>query len=365
MQVSTSVRSGFTVPEIKSRALQEVTGPLDYIEGANDQATLLCLDEFHPVSGAPAGFAPHGNYVMSVLRNAGLKESQIQKVHHKAASDARNDLFEPGPESRKERLHAFIELTALEDLESTLHVIRQATTRPGNQIKTITNSIGSTPIRVANGIFYSSVEFAEDGTPTGITEVGEFIFEALGVPAEPTADNIKTLRNRVLRDSVEVLEKSESFLASRESFERELEQLYERGISYFLSAGNDQRRVDELRQQGFIVSPTAAYISKSVPSAELVAALDTKGTFETCDDEIAAFSSAHPCVSYAAKGIDVEVEGPDGPQLLKGSSLSAPWVAAKRELYRQSHTDLTGSLLEEAFRGTSPRILEGGIAIVE
>lgn len=351
--------------EIKTRALEEVTGPLDYVDGFNSGATIMCLDEFRPVPGTPPGVGPHGDYVVSVLQSAGLKDSQIQKVHHKASSDARNELFESGPGSRRERLSAFIELTALEDLESTRHAVLAATTRPGNQIKTITNSIGSTPVRVANGIYYSSVSFEEDGTPGGITEVGEFIFEAMGLPPKPDADNVANFRGRLLKETARIVEESEAVQAGRQAFEQELRSLSQMGVAYFLSAGNDQKRVDDLVAAGFEVPPESAYISKSVPAAELVAALDTKGTPEPGDDEIANFSSAHPCVSYAANGVGVEVKGPKGQEFLNGSSLSAPWVAARRELHRQEHPELTGDALENSFRQESPRMLEGGIAIID
>jgi hypothetical protein len=357
-------QSANSVAQIKARALREVTGPVDYLDGCNDQATILCLDEFHPLPGTPPEVDPHGEYVVSVLRAAGLEDSQIQKIHQHSASEARNALFEPGPETPQERLRAFIELHALEDLESTRHAIRQATTRPGNQIKTITNSLGSTPVRLANGIFANSVTI-EDGVPTAITEVGEFVFEALAIPAELSEKNVRELRSRLLTDTVDVVEQSPSFRLSRGRFQRELEALQQKGISYFLSAGNDQKRVDELRQQGYSVSPLAAYISKSVPSAELVAALDTRETADLSDDVIADFSSDHPLVSYAAKGVGVLVQGRTGPKVLKGSSLSAPWVAAKRELHRQEHPNLRASELEVSFRQTSPRMLDRGIAIID
>ena len=327
---------GPSIPSAVIAYLVNTNRPVEYVGDRNPDATVLVVDDFFQDQLG----LNHGETVVGVIKRAGLEEKDLQRVNHTDASIETTRLLLPGPESPSERIDKFIELTAAEMISGTCNIIKKTAGAPDSKIKTISHSMGTAALEIGFSLMGAAVGFNEETGRPEFRILGTHIFEGLGLKPELSRENLQVLQEKALQRSHEVLANSDLIKSARESLDQELANLkVAKGVSYFVAAGNSEEALNDVREF-FPLADSAAYSVLSVSNANLVGAINTKGTADTSDDELAGFSTRDPNVKFLANGVGIETQASYGVQITEGTSFATPHVAAKAELARRNGLEL-------------------------
>ena len=323
-------------------------------KSGRDEATLLVLDSFE--RRRPDQMS-HGESVRSVCLSRGLPESSV-RAHESHHTHCSLMLLCRGPESASERLDAFIEYDAAELVESTNLTLKQQAAE-GSSIRTINQSEGISGLTTAQFLLNSALRPTEEGEPE-LTEIGDLLYRGLGKPAD-----LGELQQRLFDRIDEVYGRSELLASNRRDLNQTLGQLKERGIEYFVPGGNEQDYYESCKRKGVRVPDRLLASVLSVPNANTVGAIDTKGTATPDDDEVAGFSIREPNVKYLAPGVDISVSDGVTTEVVSGTSVSSPYVAASYEKLRRENPRLSGSELHQLLgKGQMGNDPHGPVAVV-
>lgn len=316
-----------TIANVKRAIAEDVLSPIDYVGEVSSEASIAVLDLFR---SSEAERPMHGDEVNAVILNHGFREEDTAKIRLQFSREANahisNLLFQDGPESFSERLDAYISLSATHALSRTNGVLHHLAKDEHSKITTINQSQGESRYGVFNLLRHAAYWNGE------LSEVGKKIAQACGLESPGRGELLQALSDRV----EQVIDNSHHLQQAQERHVGLVQELAERGVVFVSSAGNNQDDVDAARAEGIEMSETFDDDLTSVGRKLVVGALDTKGTQETEDDEVAFFSSRYKGVNILADGVDVTTL----PGWLNtGTSFAAPAVAAKAEEIQRQEPD--------------------------
>ena len=342
------------VSDVYEQVKLESEAPLAYVSPPSEQATIGVIDTFR----SSASEQPlHGDQVHAVVLNHGFTEKDTARlssgIDAKTMAALNSLLYKDGKESFSERLDAYIELTAGQTLSKTNGILRQLDQQDDLKLKTLNQSQGESRIGIYLLLLGAAWNGRKDGKPL-ITETGKKMAAACGHSPDAADFSPWKFHQSLIERVNKVVDESKYISGLQKDHVNLLDSLGRKGVTVVSSAGNDNDEYLETRDVfGHRIPENFDDDITSVGNKIVVGALDTKGTPDTSDDEIAYFSSRYGAVSILADGIDVEtLEG----RRATGSSFAAPQVAADLEKLRRAHPETpVEKLREEAashFRAT-------------
>lgn len=331
--------SSTRLEDVYQQVQAESRRPLSFVAPPDDRATIGVIDTFRSSqTEAPL----HGDEVHAVILNNGFQLEDTARIDSgispQTMSALSSVLYTEGEEPFSKRLDAYIELTAGQTLSKTNGILEQLADQPDLKLKTLNQSQGESRIGVYMLLLNAAWNGRKDGRPL-ITETGKKMAEACGL--QPDAADFSAWKfHQSLIERINSVVDNSDYVAGLQSEHADLlSRLEDRGVTVVSSAGNDNDEFMETQNTfGHQIPENFDDDITSVGNKLVVGALDTKGTPDPSDDDIAFFSSRYAAVSLLAEGIDV----PTLPGTVNtGSSFAAPRVAAELEKIRRSHPELS------------------------
>lgn len=326
------------IAEAYRQVQAEKQTPLVFARPHGQDATIGVLDVFRT---SAEDQALHGDKVSAVIQNQGFAADEVSHISSTLAPETKRALsdllYAESAEPFESRLDTYIELAAGQTLSKTNGILKQLAARSELGLKTINQSQGES----RSGIYKLLLNAAWNGTDENgkslITQTGREMAQAHGMDADDPDFSPWKFEQNLIERVGRVVDRSTYIEELQKEHSDLLDQLGEQGVSVVTSAGNDNDDYMATRNvYNHQISETFDDDITSVGKKLVVGALDTKGTPETSDDEIAYFSSRYGAVTLLADGIDV----PTLPGLTAtGSSYAAPQVAASLERLRRTNPD--------------------------
>ncbi len=349
------------ISDVYQQMKQESQRPLSFAAEPDPEATIAVIDSFRP---DPSEQPRHGDEVHAIILNNGFQEQDTIKISSDLADESvdalGNLLYKEGTEPFGERLDAYIEVAAGNTLAKTNGIFRHLLEDSNSKIKTINQSQGESRFGIYSLLLRATWNGAKDGKPL-ITNTGRKIAEVLGVDPEKAESSGWEMNQKMIDRVDSVLEGSDYIKGLQTEHKALLQSLRGRGISVVASAGNnnDDWMATANRYKHRINDNFDDDIT-SVGEKLVVGALDTKGTPDPADDEIAHFSSRYAGVDILAPGVDIPtLEG----RTCTGTSCAAPIVTAQLEKLRRENPTASPAEVEartrQLFRQTDGYNLTG------
>lgn len=336
------------VSDVFAQMENEANRPLSYADAPASEATIAVIDTFRTSKSEQPR---HGDDVHAIILNNGFAEKDTVKIRSdlaEASIDALgNLLYQDGDEPFEQRLDAYIELTAGNILSKTNGIFRHILGDQTSQIKTINQSQGESRFGIYSLLLNAAWNGVEDWKPL-LTDTGRKIAKAVG--SDPTDSKFTgwELNQKMIDRVNQVVDKSRYLEKLKKEHEGLLLDLRGRGISVVTSAGNNNDDwLLTANTYNHRISDNFDDDITSVGEKLVVGALDTMGTPEPEDDEIARFSSRYVGVDILAPGINIPtLEG----RKCTGTSCAAPIVTAQMERLRREDPAVSPQELEQKTR---------------
>jgi subtilase family protein len=341
--------------DVYTQVLLESQKPIDYIGAPTDEATIGIIDTFRSRDDEPP---KHGDEVHAVILRNGFSQRDTSRIssgiEQKTMSALASLLYSEGTEDFSQRLDAYIELTAGQTLSKANGIMKQLSAQPDLSLRTLNQSQGESRLGIYKLLLGAAWNGRnKDGMPL-ITETGKKMAYACGHEPDSHEFSPWKFHQSLIERVSNVIDNSEYISGLQQDHTTLIEQLRARGVTVVASAGNDNDDfLDTQNIYRHIIPLNFDDDITSVGDKLVVGALDTKGTPDTSDDEIARFSSRYPAVRLLADGVNVPtLEG----RTNTGSSFAAPKVTATLEKIRRAHPESTAQELKrmvaDQFRAT-------------
>lgn len=324
-----------TISQVKAAIENDAGSPLEYVGGFQQGATIGVLDSFRP---SEQEMPRHGDEVHAVILRRGFQPEDVQKINNQYEPQTQRALTRmlyEGDEPFPERLDAYIEQLGGLALARTNEVLEKLSEQPDLSLKALNISHGESRL----GLYSSLRRAAFNGWDNGplITDTGRNMARACGLDPEGH-DFTSTKLYQALLDRVDSVVSDSPYLAEQQQeHSRLLDELRQKGVVVFSSAGNDNDEWLRLRDYGYRLHERFDDDFTSVGQKIIVGALDDRGTPDPGDDVIAEFSSRYPAVKVLAPGVGVATLG---DRINSGTSFAAPLVLASYEQHRRAQPEL-------------------------
>lgn len=321
---------------------------------------VVVLDEF--LGGSPTRPA-HGFAVADIVRQVGdLSHDQIalvtDNIPNLAVPSPQRLLTAPGDASPTERLDAVIETTIAGGMSQTNSALEAIAGQQAPNLRGVNYSTSGSSL---NGFMYlnqMAIQPNADGQRE-LTPEGRVIFEALGLPQEISPATLRQFAERGVARFEEVRDQSPLVQGQIQRHEAVSRQLQEMGVHYTVSSGNDGTVVEDYRSSGITVPETSDRNIYANPHNITVGALDTRGTADVRDDQVAAFSVRDPEVDFLADGVDRRVNVFGQEHTMSGTSYAAPDINARLVTLSRQNPGLPASAIQNMLHNSAGPELAG------
>lgn len=300
---------------IKPKVLQLAPrGPAEKLEA---RPKLALLDDF---DGDPAGF-PHGQAVESVLlSHSELTDADVQRYQNEAPQ---TDLAQLINEKGLDFLTAYRTVVSRNVahfyLQTALNLRQIMKDQP--EIKVISQSQGETPGRLLETLF-SQIQSNEN--------LRNHATHSLGLPTDaPLAEICQSL----LDSGDRVMAENELCQKAQDEYTRTTRELYDRGVTYLVAAGNHGEMAQVMQQLGVEPGPASFRNVLVNDYVTVVGALDPEGNPDGLNSPAAAIEVYRPGVDLPWKA--GEGFGQEG--VASGTSFATPIAAAEAVKFLESN----------------------------